>query len=427
MRIAVLALGSRGDVQPLIALGLALTAAGHTVRIAAAADYGDLVRAYGLPFAPVGGCIRRLMDRALVYPVLTAGANPLPMVRAFRTGIQPFAERILADCIRACAGAECLVASALGVFPGYSIADALGLRCVVVHLHPDSPTRTMPHPFLPPLPPGLPGRGLYNRLTWPLGEGVLWQVLLGPINRARRQGLGLPPLARLGVARHLAGRGPVLCAYSPTLAPRPPDWPLHICITGDWPLAAPPGRPPPADLVRFLAAGPPPVYLSFGSILAGSDPDGVTALLVAALAQAGLRGLIASGWDDLGHIPLPPTVLKIGSVPHDWLFPQVAAVVHHGGAGTTAAAVRAGRPAVIVPFFGDQFFWAARLTRLGAAIALPRTQLTVPRLAAALRRAVDDPALRARAAALRRQMQREAGVARAVRAITECCEGILVH
>ncbi|MDQ2805300.1 MAG: glycosyltransferase [Chloroflexota bacterium] len=419
MRIAILALGSRGDVQPFIALGLGLQAAGHSVRIAAAEDYGDLVRAYGLPFTPVGGSIRRLMDRALVYPVLTGGANPLPMVRAFRKGIQPFAERILTDCIRACAGAECLVAGALGVFPGYSISDALGLPCVVVHLHPDSPTRTMPHPFLPPLPRGVPGRGLYNRLTWPLGVGVLWHVLLGPINRARQQ-LGLPPLTLRGVARHLSERGPVLCAYSPTLAPRPPDWATGLQITGDWPLAAPPGWQPPPDLVRFLAAGPPPIYLSFGSILAGSDPDAVTALLVAALALAGQRGLIASGWDDLGHIALPPTVLKVGSVPHDWLFPQVAAVVHHGGAGTTAATVRAGRPAVVVPFFGDQFFWAERLARLGAAITLPRTHLTAARLTADLRRVVGDPHLCARAAVLRRRVQGEAGVAQAVRVITEC-------
>ena len=264
MRIAILALGSRGDVQPFIALGLGLQAAGHSIRIAAAEDYGDLVRAYGLPFAPVGGSIRRLMDPALVYPALEAGVNPLPLVRAFRVAVAPFVTRIITDCARACAEAEQLVVSTLGIFPGYSIADALGVPCVTVHMHPYSPTRTMPYPFLPALPVGWPGRSCYNRISWPLGEGAFWQVLLGPINRARQRTLGLPPISRWAVGRHMTGRGPTLAAYSPLLAPRPPDWPASIHITGDWPLGAPPGWQPPPDLVRFLAAGPPPVYCSFG-------------------------------------------------------------------------------------------------------------------------------------------------------------------
>ncbi len=419
MRIAILALGSRGDVQPFIALGLGLQAAGHTIRLAAAEDYGKLVRAYGLPFAPVGGSIRRLMDPSLIYPALEAGTNPLPLLRAFRVTIAPFVQRIIADCARACGGADRLVVSTLGAFPGYSIADALGVPCVVAHMHPYSPTATMPYPFLPPLPPGVPGRRLYNRLSWPLGEGAFWQILLRPINRARQRTLGLAPIPRWGVRRHLAGRGPTLAAYSPILAPRPPDWGPDIHLTGDWPLDAPPGWSPPPDLVCFLGAGPPPVYVSFGSALAGRDPNGVTALLVDALAQAGMRGLLYSGWDDLGHIPLPPTMLKIGSVPHAWLFPQLAAAVHHGGAGSAAAALRAGIPAVIVPFFGDQLLWARRLAQLRAIPPpIPRAQLTAPRLAAAIQQAVGDPQMRARASALGRRMQRESGVVEAVRVIT---------
>ena len=145
--------------------------------------------------------------------------------------------------------------------------------------------------------------------------------------------------------------------------------------------------------------------------------------IVDALVQSGQRGLLYSGWDDLGNIPLPPSVLRIGSVPHAWLFPQLAAAVHHGGAGSTAAALRAGIPAVIIPFFGDQILWARRLARLGATPPpLPRTQLTTPRLAAAIRQAVHDPQMRARATALGRRMQRETGVAQAVQVITsvEC-------
>jgi UDP:flavonoid glycosyltransferase YjiC (YdhE family) len=435
MRIAILALGSRGDVQPFVALGLGLEQAGHNVVIAAAEDYGDLVRGAGLAFAPVGGSIRALMDPARVGPVLETGINPLPLLRVFRESVQPLVGRIVADCARACAGADRLVVSSLGRLPGYSIADALGVPCITAHMHPYEPTDREPHPFAPAWPAGWPagwpGRRLYHRASHRSGETLFWQVLLGPINRARRTVLGLPPIPRHAVRAHYTHpRGPILCAYSPLLAPRPPDWGPRIRVTGDWPLEAPAqlGRETVAPEVsgerldalhRFLAAGPPPVYIGFGSLLAGRDADGLTALLVAALARAGQRGLLYRGWGDVGNIPLPPTVLAVDSVDHAWLFPQVAAVVHHGGAGTTAAALRAGKPAVIVPAFGDQFRWARRVARLGAAPApIPRADLTAARLAAAIHQAVTDPQMQARAAALGRRLRAENGVAAAVRLIT---------
>ena len=191
-------------------------------------------------------------------------------------------------------------------------------------------------------------------------------------------------------------------------------------------MPAPPTWQPPAALVEFLAAGAPPVLVTFGSILGGQNPDLMTQLLVAAIQACGQRGLIYRGWGDLGNCPLPPTMLAIDSVPHDWLLPQVAAVVHHGGAGITAATVRTQRPSVIVPVFGDQQVWADRLHALGVAPPpIPRRRLTTERLVAALHRALTDASMAANLQGVCAQLQAEDGVAQAMAWLTRAiCKGV---
>jgi UDP:flavonoid glycosyltransferase YjiC (YdhE family) len=166
--------------------------------------------------------------------------------------------------------------------------------------------------------------------------------------------------------------------------------------------------------VDFLQSGPPPVYIGFGS-MAGRDPERRAEIALEALKRSGQRGVLLTGWGGLQPRDLPDDVYAVDSVPHDWLFPQMAAVVHHGGAGTTAAGLRAGTPTVIVPFFGDQPFWGRRVAELGVGPApIPQKQLSVERLAAAIRTAAGDPAMRARAQELGRRIRQEDGVARAV-------------
>lgn len=202
------------------------------------------------------------------------------------------------------------------------------------------------------------------------------------------------------------------------MAPSPPDWGHEVVVTGYWWLPDPPRWQPPPELLAFLAAGPAPIYIGFGSILAGRDPNNVTALLVRALHMTGRRGIIYRGWGDLGNIALPPDVLAVDAVPHGWLFGRVGAVVHHGGAGTTAAGLRAGRPTVTVPFFGDQRFWGARVAALGAGPQpIPRAALTAERLAAALRRATEDPAILSGAADAALCLASEQGLTRAIAAL----------
>ncbi|HEX2036809.1 MAG TPA: glycosyltransferase, partial [Chloroflexota bacterium] len=218
---------------------------------------------------------------------------------------------------------------------------------------------------------------------------------------------------------------PRLYGYSRLVVPRPPDWPPDWHVTGYWALdsatAVPPWEPP-AALAAFLDAGPPPVYVGFGS-MAPRSAGHLTEAALQALRATGQRGILASGWAGLGAASgaaLPPEVFRIQEAPHDWLFPRMAAVVHHGGAGTTAAGLRAGVPAVVTPVFGDQPFWGQRVAALGAGPRpVPMRQVTAERLAGAIHQATTDARMRATAAGLGRRLRAEDGVAQAVRAVEQ--------
>ena len=417
MHVALLALGSRGDVQPFVALGLALQARGHSVRLLAAPDFAPLAAAYGVPFAAIGGSINALMDRTLVYDALDAAAAhrlPLAFARRFVAQVAAYVPGLAADTLAGCAGADLIVASTLGVLLGAHLAERLGLPLVPAHFHPSGATAAHPDISFPLAPPWLPLRRGYNLLSHTAARHGLWQLLAGPLNEARRR-IGLPRRSRAGLWRMAASEPPLaLYGYSPAILPPPHDWPAWRRLTGFWLLNAPSSYTPPAELARFLAAGEPPVYIGFGSLLAGRDPAAVTALLVEALRLTGRRGVIYRGtWDDLDGGALPPEVLRIGEAAHAWLFPQVAAVVCHGGAGTVAAALAAGRPVVTVPAYGDMQLWGRRAAELGVgAPPLPRAELTAERLAAAIATAV-APDTGAKAADLGARLRAEGGAAEA--------------
>jgi len=423
LRLTCLALGSRGDVQPFVALGQALQARGHQVCIATELEYLELARQAGLGAACVGGSILEQMDFEMVYQSLDAAGKSLPLgfALSFLKQIGPLVERIVAESLAACQGADGILASTLGRYPGQSVAEHLGLRLLPVHFHPHAPTRSYPDLSFPDAPAWLPaacmpGRGAYRLLTHTLGAQGLWQILRPAVNHARRNVLGLPALSARSLWRQVSQPPDLsLYAYSPFVAPPPPDWSAAQAVTGYWFLPPSPDWQPQAELQIFLENGPPPVYIGFGSLLAGRDPDGVTRLVLEALEQSRQRGLLYAGWGDFARQPLPPTCLRIESVPHAWLFPRLAAVVSHCGAGTTAAALRAGVPVVGVPFFGDQLFWSRQVQALGAGPApVPRSQLTADSLARAIQQATRDPAIRQQASSVGQLLQAEDGVRRAV-------------
>jgi sterol 3beta-glucosyltransferase len=238
----------------------------------------------------------------------------------------------------------------------------------------------------------------------------------GMVNKWRQTTLGLPARSRLAndMVQPNGRPTPTLYAYSPHVVPTPSDWPDTTCASGYWFLDAAADWQPPAGLAAFLQAGPPPVYIGFGSMV-GQSPEKLGQIAIAALQKSGQRGLLASGLGGLQASDLPDTIFMLASAPHDWLLPQVAAVVHHGGSGTTGAGLRAGKPTVICPFIADQPFWGARVQQLGVGPApIPQKKLTVENLAAAIETAVTNKPMQAKAAELGKKIRSEDGVQTAV-------------
>ncbi|MDH5824472.1 glycosyltransferase [Luteimonas sp. RD2P54] len=416
MQILILTLGSHGDVQPYVALGRGLQAAGHAVSLCTSAHFAGFVAEHGLDYRHMDNGFVELMasleGRAALegmgsfFGALKTMATLVPKVGPLQVRVQQDAWRAAQDLRPELILFHPKMAGAV------DIADALGATAIMAPLFPQYvPTAEFPAVGLPALPLG----ARYNRASYRLVHAIGNRVGRGPLRTWRRDnGLGPRPPA-LGLFTDARGRPiPVLHGYSPTLSPPPPDWPEHAKVAGAWTLPHAAGWAPPPALAAFLAAGPPPVYVGFGS-MAGRNPARVAAIVLEALQRSGRRGLLASGWGGLAAHDLPKDVLAIGHVPHDWLFPRVAAVVHHGGAGSTHAGLHAGRPTVVCPFFGDQPFWGRRVQALGAGPApIPQRRLSAERLADAIGAATGDAGISAAAAATGGQLRAEHGVEQAV-------------
>jgi sterol 3beta-glucosyltransferase len=410
VRITILANGSRGDVQPYVALGIGLRAAGYDVTVAAPTPFREFVTARGLAFADLEADPRAIVESELGQSWLEAGHNPFAFVRRLKPILEPTIDQFLAASLRACEGADAIVYSPFGVV-GWQIGEAMRVPAILASPVPATSTTAFASPIVPPLPLG----GIYNRLTWSLVNQLFWQPFRRQTNRWRTDTLGLPPLPFSGPFRRITGTGEmVLGEYSRHVVPRPPDWPVWVQVTGYWFLDRPDAWRPPREVVDFLSAGPPPVYVGLGS-MAGRDPAALTDLVLAALRRTRRRGILLSGWGGLGQADVGDDVCVVRDIPHDWLFPQVSAVVHHGGAGTTGAGLRAGRPSVLLPFFADQPFWGQRVHHLGVGPRpIPQKRLTVEALAAAIHAATTDPFMAERARKLGERIRSEDGVGVAV-------------
>jgi UDP:flavonoid glycosyltransferase YjiC (YdhE family) len=244
-------------------------------------------------------------------------------------------------------------------------------------------------------------------------EAYAWRLMGAMNNRFRRETLGLPPQTFREYRRALLS-ALIVQGFSPTAVPHPSDWPANVHTTGYWFLDEQPEWRAPQNLLDFLHAGEPPVYVGFGS-MTGRDPGALTRIIVEAVTQSGQRAVLQSGWAGIGKMQLPSRMFRVDVASHRWLFRRVSAVVHHGGAGTTAEGLRAGVPAVIVPHMADQPFWGTRIAALGAGPRpIPRNKLTVARLADAIRKAVTNPKMRERAAGVGSKIRAEDGIGTAV-------------
>ncbi|KAI5458067.1 hypothetical protein BGZ63DRAFT_474529 [Mariannaea sp. PMI_226] len=414
LNVVIQIVGSRGDVQPFVALGKVLKDTyGHRVRIATHSTFQKFVEENGLEFFNIGGDPAELMAFMVKYPGLMPGFDAIKSgeVSKRRRGIQ----EILLGCWRSCIEAgdglgpppaphpknapvdtslelpgEPFVADAIIAnppsFAHIHVAEKLGIPLHMMFTMPWSPTRAFPHP-LANIQSSNADDVMTNYMTYTLVEMMTWQGLGDVINRFREKALDLPPLSLIW-APGLLARLKVSWTYcwSPALIPKPNDWSRHIDIAGFYFLNLASSYTPDPQLEAFLHSGPPPVYIGFGSIVV-EDPNAMTAMIFEAVKLAGVRALVSKGWGGLGadELGIPDGVFMLGNVPHDWLFEHVSCVCHHGGAGTTAAGIKAGKPTVVVPFFGDQQFWGSMVAKAHAGPdPIPYKDLTAEKLAQAL-------------------------------------------
>jgi UDP:flavonoid glycosyltransferase YjiC (YdhE family) len=409
----ILTIGTEGDVRPCIALGQGMRRAGHRVRIATSANFEKLVRNAGLEFSTLTADFQAMLeaDRAIA----DQGMNLRAMARIFRDRYAAWAMKWVAEGLTASSDAGLLIGVSNSTLLAKALSEALNLPFAIARLQPLTPSRILPPMVLSGAGRELPG--LLNLGAHHLLYQLIWSVMRPAINDIVRPQLRLQPYPRWGPYLFSNGMhsAKAINGFSRHVLPRPTDWPETSQIVGYWFLDEP-GWIPPTELADFLAAGEKPIYVGFGSMVS-SHADKLTSTVLEAVRKSGIRAVLATGWGGLNGSKGSgdDRVLFIPNAPHNYLFPRVAAAVHHGGAGTTAAAVRAGIPSVIVPFYGDQPFWARRLHLQGVAPpALERKSLTSAELASAITES-QQPEMVRRADALGKAVRAENGVADALR------------
>lgn len=408
MKILITTLGSRGDVQPYLALAVGLQQAGHQVTLAAPQAFAAWIQSYGVAVAPVQFNPQEAMQKlGQTQGGLRAMSTMLKIIRA---GMQ----ETQADVWQAAQATDFFIQSATGM-GAMEIAALRGIPAAFAYLFPFAPTRSFPMFWLPFR---FSLGSSYNLLTHKLMSRLLWRFG-SSLNNQWRIRLGLTPWRSerefFAYARSL--NTPFLYGYSPSLLPPPADWDEYQQVTGYWFLTAVADWQPPAALCQFLESGPPPVYVGFGS-MRPKNAERQTQAVLQALALSGQRAVLSVGWGGLKRGLASDNVYFVEDVPHDWLLAQVTAVLHHGGAGTTAAVLRAGIPSIIAPFGGDQWSWADLVVKAGVGLCIGSGQrIQEKQLAVAIETAVTDPTLRQRAKIFGDTIRAENGIDRAIRLI----------
>ncbi|XP_012484574.1 sterol 3-beta-glucosyltransferase UGT80A2 isoform X1 [Gossypium raimondii] len=413
LQVVILIVGTRGDVQPFIAIGKRLQEYGHRVRLATHSNFKEFVLTAGLEFYPLGGDpkvlagymvknkgflpsnpseipIQRNQMKEIIYSLLPACKEPDP-----DSGIPFKADAIIANP------------------PAYGhthVAEALKVPVHIFFTMPWTPTSEFPHPLSRVKQPA------GYRLSYQIVDSMIWLGIRDMINDVRKKKLKLRPVTYLSGSQGSDSDVPHGYIWSPHLVPKPKDWGPKIDVVGFCFLDLATNYEPPESLVKWLEAGPEPIYIGFGS-LPVQEPERMTQIIVDALEQTGQRGIINKGWGGLGNLAEPKDfVYLLDNVPHDWLFLRCKAVVHHGGAGTTAAGLKAACPTTIVPFFGDQPFWGERVHARGVGPPpIPVDEFSLPKLVGAIKFML-DPKVKERANELAKAMENEDGVTGAVKA-----------
>ncbi|KZT51272.1 glycosyltransferase family 1 protein [Calocera cornea HHB12733] len=410
-----LSIGSRGDVQPYIALAKGLIKEGHSVTIVTHEEYKEWIENWGVQHRTAGGDAAALMKLSVEHRMFSP-----QFFKETLTKFREWLDELLIQSWEGCKDADVLIESpsAMG---GIHIAEALEIPYFRAFTMPWTRTKQYPHAFLNP---PLEISGPMNYYTYVLFDNIFWKATSRQINRWRKTYLDLNATDVRGLAQT---KVPFLYNFSPSVVPKPLDWDESVIITGYWFLDdADPDWEPTEDLSSFLKSakedGKPLVYIGFGSIVV-PDPAAMTSSIVKAVQKADVRAILSEGWaarlieskSTEAAVPLPPEIYKVDKIPHDWLFPRIDVAVHHGGAGTTGASLRSGIPTLIKPWFGDQFFWASRVQKLGAGLRI--NSLKSDALAEALVKATTDRVMKEKASQVGEKIRAEHGVDRAIDAI----------
>ncbi|KAF7359127.1 Sterol 3-beta-glucosyltransferase UGT80A2 [Mycena sanguinolenta] len=418
LNIVIMIVGSRGDVQPYVALGKALVTDGHRVRIASHETFRTFVNEAGLEFFDIGGNPQDLMAYMVKNPGLMPGMTSLTNgdIGRKRKMLTEMINGCWLSCHSPCQetgrtfAADAIISNP-PAFAHVHCAEALGIPLLLSFTMPWSPTAAFQHPLVN-IQSSNAESGLTNYLSYALADIMTWQGVGDLVNNFRTRTLGLEPLSlRSGPGLIDRVKIPWTYCMSPALVPKPDDWKNYIDVVGFYFLDLATKYTPPDDLAAFLAAGEAPMYIGFGSVVV-DDADAMTNTIFEATAQAGVRALVSAGWGGLGGRSIPPHIFILENVPHDWLFSEerVSAVVHHGGAGTTAVGLAKGRPTLVIPFFGDQLFWGNMIHKAGAGPEpIPHKKLNVENLRGGLKFVV-SPAAKNAAKRLAELINREDGV-----------------
>ncbi|XP_022844124.1 sterol 3-beta-glucosyltransferase UGT80A2-like isoform X2 [Olea europaea var. sylvestris] len=407
LQIVMLIVGTRGDVQPFVAIGKKLQDYGHRVRLATHSNFKEFVLTAGLEFYPLGGD-----PKVLAEWFLPSGPSEIPVQRSQM-------KEIIYSLLPACkepdldSGIPFKADAIIANPPAYGhthVAEALNIPIHIFFTMPWTPTSEFPHPLSRVKQPA------GYRLSYQIVDSLIWLGIRDMINDVRKKKLKLRPVTYLSGSQASELDIPHGYIWSPHLVPKPKDWGPKVDVVGFCFLDLATNYEPPESLVNWLQAGPKPIYVGFGS-LPVQEPEKMTQIIVEALEITEQRGIINKGWGGLGTLAEPKdSIYLLDNCPHDWLFLQCAAVVHHGGAGTTAAGLKAACPTTIVPFFGDQPFWGDRVHARGVGPPpIPVDEFSLPKLVDAIKFML-DPKVKERAVELAKAMENEDGVAGAAKA-----------
>lgn len=409
MHISIFVYGTWGDIRPHVVLGMELQKVGHEVQVIASRVYEDWVRERNLGFYPLTADVNvftkenaSLMDAGVITQLQTA-----------KKVLNPLFTQAGLEVLEATRESDVLMTVEFGIGLLFDVLKVNNLKTILINPAPLNPTVEFPCAAMPPAPSWFPFPHWYNRTTSSIVRRLTWSVMSSARNTIATDHLGLPKSKFKDLQAMLADT-PALTTVSKHLVQRPSDWGEQFQVTGylfdddpDW--------TPPQDLQDFLDAGEAPVYIGFGS-MPDSKPQATTQTIIDAVQKSGKRAVILKGWAGLQADNVPETIHIVSYAPHSWLFPKMSAVIHHGGAGTTASGFRAGIPMTIVPHNADQPYWGRCVKELGVGTdPIPRKKLTVENLAEAIKTVTEDKRLHENAQILSKKIQQEDGLAEAVR------------